>query len=199
MERGTNRPGPEQPGSKDLQKEFHRILSELGPAAADRSETLALKFLLENYDRNPSYAEKQALKLSSGLNETLRELLFRTVINGIRADLYSEFGKLSERQKTKLSGFKGFVKKYLEQIRSEGPDFTTDEQKFSDALLEGTERETKSREYLGEVYDVYTETRRPHYRKLHLASLSALQQAQEKLKLIREIVERGQQGDEPRT
>ena len=112
-------------GNRDLQKEFHLLQAEKGGAAA-------MEFLRDNYDRNPRFVERQALRLSREVMKQWNEALIRSSAENFRAQLYVEYRELSERQKTlRGGGFKHFVEEKLNEMPpNEGDDEAIDRDRY---------------------------------------------------------------------
>ncbi|MBI4256501.1 hypothetical protein HY626_00410 [Candidatus Uhrbacteria bacterium] len=79
-------------------------------------------FLLSNMERNRRYCERKLLELfpliEKALNDALADrakMIKAAVESRILYDYYVEFDRLSERQRTKIGGFKGFVKAQFEK------------------------------------------------------------------------------------
>lgn len=163
-------PGDGEVHGSDLQKGFHEVLST-------KSDVEALKFLLENYEKNPRFAERQALKMSAGLSEELQKLFFQSSIDEVRANLHDDFKKLSGKQQTKVGGYKGFVQQCVSEIEAEVGEFLPEEQRMK--LLEGSHRTIT----LDGKVDSYWSKSRTTFLKLS-ASRS-------KMSIIQKIIEKG--------
>lgn len=137
--------------AKDLQKEFH--------AARKAGSVAAIEFLLENYEQNPRFAANRLAKLCSDdrldTAQAAEKLAQRNVDDASWLwYAYQEFSRLSERQKTKRGGFKGFVRTRA------GEDV---------ALFERVERltERSDPEWEGSPYGAYCRTYRTNYKRHH--------------------------------
>lgn len=159
-----------KPGHVDLQKEQARIAREKGLNAS-------IGFLIENQSQNPGYVRKQAEiflgSLGAGMEEWSKTL-FESSVRRIQADLYADFQKLNEQQKTRVGGFPGFIKKEFADLIA---DAKPEEKRFFDALLVDAGR---NKEY-------NSVDRRRDYEGLFGNLTSKLGDMAERIKLIKEL------------
>lgn len=148
----------ETQAGKDLQKEFDMIRKNSG-------ENDAINFLINNFDRNKRYVKGKAIIMSGAIGEEMRrwsENLFESSARQIQAELYIRFRDLSERQKTKIGGFPGFIRKEMSDLTGDTPMET--EKRFMDELLKDAKRDDMG----GTIYngtEDFVVSGRPNYKK----------------------------------
>lgn len=167
--------------SRNLQKEFDALRRGKG------GDVEALGFLVENYERNPHFAEKKALEMSVGLNERMAGTLLRSSATELRARLYAEFNALSERQKTKISGFRNFVEGFVARMLGESDEVSPQQQRFNQLLLEDLDRYQEPVEG-SKIYQEMWRTKRVNYREVTDKNQEYLNTLYAKFELIGKIL-----------
>jgi len=136
--------------AKDLQKEFHAVRRQ--------GDVAAINFLLENYEQNSRFVRTQLARLcTSERIAYAQEVAEQSQLPVEDASwlwyAYQEFSKLSERQKTKCGGFKGFVRTRADR---------------DTALFERVASLTERKSEVEDTgYSRWNRTRRPHYGQLY--------------------------------
>jgi len=172
--------------SRDLQKEFDALRRGNGGGDVE-----ALRFLLENYERNPNFAERKALEMSVGLNERMAGTLLRSSATELKARLYAEFNALSERQKTKIGGFRNFVEGLVARMLEEGDEVSPQQQRFNQLLLTDLDRYQEPVEG-SRIYEQMWRTKRVNYREATDKDQEYLNTLYAKFELIQKILAKSQ-------
>ncbi len=109
----------------DLQKLFH--------AERAKGEAEGLAFLIENFNDNPRFVRRvMARVVADGRCKALNDAAFEAhdaaAAAEEKAKLYAEFRRLSNRQKTKVGGFAGFVRRVLGSRWDSAPEVLSSRQ-----------------------------------------------------------------------
>lgn len=105
----------------------------------------------KNSPENKEYLERQLGWAVEGIAEETKDMELLVATNEIKAGLYIGFRDESERQKTKMGGFKGYVQRFIDDMRSKRTEPETEiDRKLEEYLLLDTVRSNVGEHTAGE-------------------------------------------------
>ena len=152
----------------NIQREFYQIFKQKGLLAA-------LQWLRQF--KSHRFAKRMA-KNNCPPEKFLAQLLFNSTVDWWRMEFYEQFRQLTERQKTKVGGFKGFL------IANMPSPITMAERVFYQAVLKNSVRDCRGG---NDSYGIWY-VGRPNYRRYFAEASAELTKVSELYLLCQEIL-----------